>query len=64
MADANDPASEFDSADWIKRFRAYVESHKPLEQEVDDGRDAIYPEAVRDFDSIEHTSCKPKETNA
>jgi hypothetical protein len=41
--------SEENRQEWLRRFHEWVESHPPLPHEVDDSRDTIYSEAVRDL---------------
>jgi hypothetical protein len=39
-----------DAAEWVRRLRAYAESHTPLSNDVDYSREMIYSEGVRDLD--------------
>jgi len=46
--EAHPQARKAQAEQWVRRFRAYAQSHAPLPHEVDDSRDTIYAEAVRD----------------
>ncbi len=41
--------SALQAAQWTRRLKAWAESHPRLPHEVDDSRDTIYLEAVRDL---------------